>query len=276
VAEALEGRVALVTGSGSAGGLGRAISHRLARLGSTVVVCDLPGAGQDAVAAEIRDVGGFALALTADVSQPTQVDRLVATAAERLGRIDIVVNNAAAPQGADYQPTPLVPVDSWQRVVDVNLTGTFLVSRATFGHVRRSGRSGRIVNVSSVIGRIGVPARAAYAATKAGIIVLTQVLAQELAPFGPTVNAVCPGMMLTGRALAFAAHELGGETSARRQAEAWAERHVPMRRSGLPEEIAELVGFLCSDQAGYITGEAIGVDGGMKTVPVGYNPEMLP
>jgi NAD(P)-dependent dehydrogenase (short-subunit alcohol dehydrogenase family) len=242
-----------------------------------VAVCDLPS-GSDQwpsaakVAREIRDGGGEAIELDLDVSSAHQVDAAILAVMSAFGRLDIVVNNAGAPQGADFQPTRNVPTQAWQHVIDVNLTGTFLVTRAAIPSLCISGATGRVVNMSSVIGRVGVPSRAAYAASKAGIIALTQVVAQELAPFGVTVNAVCPGMMLTGRALAFAAQEGGDASRSVAAAEAYAGAHIPIKRSGRPSEIADLVAFLCSDAAGYITGEAIGIDGGMKTVPVTYDP----
>ncbi len=193
-----------------------------------------------------------------DVSRAADAERFVAEALGRFGRVDVLVNNAAAPHGADRRLVWETPEEAWDLVLDVNLKGTFLMSRAVIPHMLAR-RSGRIVNLASVAGKRGTARRGAYTASKFGIIGLTQVMAQELAAHGITVNAICPGSVDTSRR----------ESTSRRE-RALAERDPaapvmglpPTGRVARPDDIAHLALFFASAQSDHITGQAWNVDGG--------------
>ena len=207
----------------------------------------------DAVADEIRALGRRALPVVSDVSDAAAVDALAQRVVDELGRVDIVVNNAGAARGPDRVPVVDLDLDAWHRVIDVNLHGTFYMSR-TFGRrLVEQGDGGSIVNISSVAGKMLAARTAAYSASKAAIHALTCAMAQELGPDGIRVNAVCPGIIDT-----FRMDDVG-------RGEAWEsmiERMVPLRRAGSGDDIAWMVVFLCSDQGSWITGQLYTVDGG--------------
>ncbi len=262
----LEGKVAIVTGAGRHRGIGRYIALALARQGADVAVS---GSGRppetypaderemgwrdvDSVADEIRGLGRKALPLVIDIADAAQVQRLVDETARQLGRIDILVNNAAASRGHDRVPIVDLEESEWRRVIEVNLTGTFLVTRAVARFLIEQGQGGRIVNISSVAGRQGLPSFGVYATTKAGLILFTQVLATELARHGINVNCVCPGLVDTYRM----------EDITRGPIREAVMRTIPLGREGDPAEIGELVAFLCGPDASYLHGQAINIDGG--------------
>ena len=263
----LEGKVAIVTGAGRHNGIGRHIALALARQGTDVAIT---GSGRppetypddekamgwrdiDSVADEIRALGRRALPLVIDISKADQVQRLVDETRRELGRIDILVNNAAAARGNDRVPVVQLEEAEWRKVIEVNLTGTFLVTKAVAQALIEQGEGGRIVNISSIAGREGIPTFAAYGTTKAGIILFTRVLAQELAPHGINVNCVCPGLVGTYRMKDIV--QQGPIRDA-------VMRTIPLGREGTPEEIGELVAFLCGPDASYVHGQAINIDGG--------------
>ena len=214
--------------------------------------------GLESLAAEVQGLGRRALTLVGDVSRAADAERFVAEALARFGRIDVLVNNAAAPHGADRRLVWEVPEEAWDLVLDVNLKGTFLMSRAVIPHML-SRRSGRIINMASVSGKRGTPRRGAYTASKFGVIGLTQVLAQELAAYGITVNAICPGSVDTSRR---------ESTSRRERALAEGDPGAPVLglpptgRVARPDDIARLALFFASEQSDHITGQAWSVDGG--------------
>jgi len=241
----LEGRVALVTGSSR--GLGRAIALRLAARGATVVAA-ARGDHAAGVVEEIRAAGGQAEIASADVTDEAAVAALVARALERFGRIDILVNNAGITRD---QLMLRMKREDWDAVIATNLTAAFTCVQAVLKTMVRQ-RSGRIVNVTSIVGQSGNAGQANYAASKAGLIGFTKSLALEVASRNITVNAVAPGLIDTDMTRAI---------SDGAQAE-WAER-IPLKRLGTPADVAGAVEFLVSDEAAYITGHVLAVNGGM-------------
>lgn len=245
----LADKVAFVTGASR--GIGEAIARRLGAEGARVVLGARDQEACDRHAADIRAAGGQALAVRCDVVDPASVARAVGAAVERWKRIDILVNNAGL-----GGRTPLDDPDDarWDAILATNLTAMFRVIRAVSGHLSEDGR---IVNLSSVLGRFGVAGFSAYCASKHGVIGLTRALALELAPRRITVNAICPGWVETEMARE-GFRGLGGEEQGRQLAA----RMAPLNRVLHPDEIAGLVAYLASDDARSVTGQAIVADGG--------------
>jgi len=276
----LSGKVALVTGVASKYGIGRAVALRMAQDGADVAVVDLNRVpqplsegeriedwkGLDSVVAEIEALGRRGVAIVADVTRSEQVRDMVDRTLAELHQIDILVNNAAilGPLGV---PTLEYDDEAWKGVLAVNLTGPFLCSKYVARSMVEIGQGGRIVNVASLAGKVGYPGIAAYGASKAGLINLTQTMALELAPHKINVNAVCPGAVLTemasGRSARSLVHELGiGIEEATTRAYGEQIEAIPLGRVSLPEEQANAVAFLASKEADYITGVALNVTGG--------------
>jgi len=274
----LAGKVALVTGGARQRGIGRAIALRLAEEGCDIVVSAIkrdPSAfpeheqaegwrGVDSVADEIRGMGRRAIGVDCDVVEQGQVKAMVDAAVAEFGRIDIIVNNAALPSEAGAAPVLDMDDAVWYRTVDVNLNGVYLVTKLAGRVMREAGNGGVIINISSMAGRQGLPNYGAYCATKWGMIGLTQQLAVELAPAKIRVNCVCPGStdtdMMDGTF---------GRTAARYNLPVDAPRQgaisrIPMGRQGRVEEQAAAVAYLASDDASYITGQTLNVDGGLR------------
>lgn len=241
----LAGRVAFVTGA--ARGIGLAVATALHQGGASVAMADVdPLALETATQALSQGV----LALEADVSRQTDVRRAIERAVEHFGALDILVNNAGICPLRDFAD---VTEEEWDRVLDINLKGTFFCCQAALPHLRTSGERGRVVNISSVAGQSGgVLAPIHYSASKAGLIVLTKTLARILAPDRATVNCVAPGTTATDLTDAWA-EELREQVRAA----------IPLGRLGQPEEIAEAVCFLASDRAAFITGATLDVNGGL-------------
>lgn len=261
-------RVAIVTGCGRRNGIGAAVALTLAAGGAAVAVTDLPlergGApGRndelDELVDHLRSTGAEAVGWRGDVASERDCLSVVEQTRDTLGPPTILVNNAGAPHGDDRAFFLNVPSDAWNVQIDVNLTGTFLMTRAAIPHMIASGY-GRVVNISSVAGLIGGPNRAAYSASKAGILGLTRALAAELAAQSVTVNAICPGAIATARALSTARRGAGEAGVERALAERAAS--IPVGRLGTPEDIAAAVAYLASRDAGFVTGQTLVVDGG--------------
>lgn len=274
----LEGKVALVTGAASKRGMGRAIALRLAREGANIVIIDkyaaprslFPGdegwGGLDAEVAEIESLGREGLAMIADISNSQEVDAVVARTVERYGGIDMLVHCAAirGPVG-----TPAVELDEedWRAIIDVNATGTFLVTRAVARSMVERGEGGRIVVIASMAGTHGVAGSAAYCASKYAVIGLVKTLALELGQYKINVNAINPGAIITNLRDEFFARMSQAEgitwdEAREKDHQKWS-ASIPLGRLGTTDEVADLAYFLVSDASTYITGEAIGIGGGV-------------
>lgn len=245
--ETLKGRTAIVTGAGQ--GIGRIVARTLAGMDARVVVNDLSESTAECTARELRSFGAESIAFGADVTDAPAVQAMVDWAAHAFEGVHILVNNA----GVLY-PTKVVDIseEEWERVIDVNLKGTFLCSQAVLPAMQAAGW-GRIVNLSSTAGKnISTVGGAHYTAAKAGVLGFTRHLAREVARYGITVNAVCPGLIDT---------EMVRSTIDEDRTRAYAES-FPIPRLGRPEEVADLVAFLTTDRAAYITGASLDINGG--------------
>jgi NAD(P)-dependent dehydrogenase (short-subunit alcohol dehydrogenase family) len=273
----LSGKVALVTGAGSKKGMGRAVAVQLAADGADVVIVDRFGApesiwpgdegwkGLDAVVEEIKAHGRQALALVADISASDDVDRVMAKTLERFGKIDILAHCAGVRGPA---PVPVVELDekTWRMLLDINLTGSFLISKAVAKTMIPDGEGKKIVIISSLAGRQAFPGGAGYCAAKHGVIGLVKSLAAELARYNINVNCVNPGAIDTNfrdEAVKDQAKVLGITPAEATKIQPGNPPPRMFARLGTPQEVADLVSFLVSDRSTYITGEDINISGGV-------------
>jgi len=244
-----KGRTAIVTGAGSSKGIGRDTALMLAEFGANVVVADMDLAGAEERVKEIEALGAKGLAVQTDVTDEASVENLTKRAISEFGRIDILVNNAGITQ-------PIKTVDmtlaDFNRIINVNLTGTFIVTKAVMKEMMNA-KYGRIVNISSVSGKRGggVYGGSHYSAAKAGVLGFAKAVAREVIEHGVTVNSVCPGLVAT---------EIRKGLSDEKERAIW--ETIPMKRPGTTREIAYSVCFLASEEAAYITGEDIDINGG--------------
>lgn len=244
----LKDKVAIITGA--AEGIGKAIAIEFVKEGAKVVVADVNLELAEKTVEELKSLGGEAIAVKADVTNPDEVNAMVSKTLERFGRIDILVNNAGI---SIQKPLLEMTLEDWRRVIDINLTGVFLCTQAVARVMVQQGR-GVIVNMASSLGFVAIPRRAAYSASKAGVIGLTRELAVELAPYGIRVVGVAPGWIATQRVLNLAKKGVVNEEAIKMM--------TPMGRLGTPEEVAKVIAFLSSDEASFITGDTILIDGG--------------
>ncbi len=271
----MNGRVALVTGCGKPDGSGQAIARALAADGAAVVVSDRRAAGVpnrrqeivggaqpeawqglETLVADIEAAGGTAASALGDIGDEHDAQAMIETALERFGRIDILVNNAAAPQGLDRDVIDEIPVDVFDEVIRINLRGTWLMCRAAVPPMRRQ-RWGRIINVSSMAGVIAAPRSTPYSASKAGIIGFTRALSMDVAAWGITVNAISPGALDTSRAVLSLDPDLDVAAEMEQRG-----RRLPVGRVGRPTDVASAVRYLASDGAEFMTGQMLVLDGG--------------
>ena len=264
----LTGKVAIITGAGRMRGIGHSTALVMARKGADVVIT---GTGRDpstfppdeveagwrdiySVQEEVKALGQRALALVVDVTSESQVQDMVDRTLAELGRIDILVNTAAYARGADRVPVVDLSMELWQRVLNVKLTGSFVCARAVARVLMNQGSGGSIINISSGAGKRGPANAAAYAAANGGVQLFTMSLAREVGPHGITVNCVCPGLFYTAR----------NDVEYTPGTEAWQRRVAtfPLRRHGNPDECGELITWLCTPAASFITGQSININGG--------------
>jgi meso-butanediol dehydrogenase/(S,S)-butanediol dehydrogenase/diacetyl reductase len=272
----LENKVAICTGSGRTGGLGAGILRRLAAEGCKVVVSDLGapdkfldsgdiGASEEmqSVAEELRATGATVLVVPCDVRRDEDAKQLVERTVAEFGHVDIMINNA----GVGYMLKPFVDasLEEWQLVLDVNLTGTFLCSKYAALHMIKAGNGGRIINIASQAAKSGFPDLAAYVSSKHGMVGFTRSIATELGGHGITVNAVCPNHVTTGLGAKQNEYYAKRQNMSTDEFLAAMRQRIPLGRPGLVEDTAAAVAFLASDDAAYITGEAMNVSGGEET-----------
>jgi NAD(P)-dependent dehydrogenase (short-subunit alcohol dehydrogenase family) len=245
-----EGRVAVVTGA--AHGIGTVYARHFATRGAHVVVADIDGEAAVVAAKTITDAGGAASSLTLDIADAEACVAAVDGVVSDHGSVDILVNNAALYRNRDFALAEEISLDMWRRMIDINISGTFYMCRAAIPHMKEQ-HFGRVVNQSSASAYATIPRSLHYSMTKAAVVTMTKTLARELGPFGITVNAIAPGVIDTEATRAV----VPGDVLER------AVEMTSLRRIGHPEDLAPVVGFLCSADGGYITGQTIVVDGGI-------------
>lgn len=243
----LKGKVAIVTGAGR--GIGRAVATRLAEAGADIIAADIDLESAKKTIEEIGEDCAKLMAIQVDVTQEKSVNAMVKMALEEFGKVDILINNAGIMFRTRLQT---ISLEEWNSILQVNLTGPFLSTKAVLPFMKKNGY-GRIVNVSSSAGRsVSTLGGAHYTASKAGLLGFTRAAAKEVASIGITVNAVCPGLIDT---------PMARDATSKEELEKFI-NSFPIKRIGLPEEIGDLVVFLCSDKASYITGASIDINGG--------------
>ncbi|MFY9583311.1 MAG: SDR family NAD(P)-dependent oxidoreductase [Candidatus Acidiferrales bacterium] len=248
----LAGKTALITGGGT--GIGRACAALFAREGAKVAVAGRRAEPLAAVAAELSGAGDQAFAVVCDVTQSAEVERAVQSVVARFGRLDVAVNNAGAVLAATAEETSEA---DWDRLLGVNLKGTFLVSRAVLPELRKAG-GGVIINIGSVLGLVGMKQRAAYAAAKGGVTLLTKAMALDHAHEGIRINCICPSLVET-ELIRELFSVVPDPEAHRRQRIA----QIPLGRLGRPEDVAQLALFLASEESSWLTGAALPLDGGL-------------
>ena len=243
----LKGRVAIVTGAGR--GIGKGIAKKLAEAGAKMVAADIDSVIAQETSDELNEQGKTCISVKVDVTKIDSVKSLLAKTMETYGQVNILVNNA----GIMFRTRILdISVEEWEKTMQVNLTGPFLCTKAVLPGMKEHG-FGRIINISSSAGRsVSTLGGAHYTASKAGLLGLTRAAAKEVAPFGITVNAICPGLIDT---------EMARKTTTQEELQDFLDA-FPINRLGMPEEVGDLVVFLCSEKASYITGVSLDINGG--------------
>ena len=247
----LAGKIAFITGAGS--GIGRACAELFAQQGATVILAGRRAEPLDAAVKHITSSGGQAISALCDVTDSAQITRALQSAVDKFGSITTIVNNAGVLFRGNAEQTP---EETWDSLIDINLKGTFLVSRAALEFLRRSG-GGSIINIGSVYGVIGSKQRVAYAASKGGVTMLTRAMAMDHAQENIRVNCICPSLVETEMARQLFAKAPNPEEARRQRVST-----IPMGRTGTPQEIAHLAAYLASDESAWVTGAALPIDGG--------------
>jgi NAD(P)-dependent dehydrogenase (short-subunit alcohol dehydrogenase family) len=248
----LAGKCAIVTGAGR--GIGKAIAKALAAANAGVVVCDVDEKAAVQVSEEIKSAGGKSLPAKADVRIGSEISHLVQTTVSEFGGIHLLINNAGV---VLRKPAEEISEEEWDKVIDINLKGTFLCAQTAAKAMIQAGRGGKIINISSIMGSVALPPRAAYCASKGGIIALTKDLAAEWAKYGITVNTLSPGWTVTEMTQAY---------FSQKEVQQFLLERIPLNRLGKPEDIANTAVFLASEYSDYITGQVISVDGGWTII----------
>lgn len=245
--KAIERKVALITGSSK--GIGRAIAIELAKKGINLIINSSKSVHEGTeLVEEIKKIGSQAIYIKAEVSDSSQVEKMIEEAISKYGRIDILINNAGITIDKKLEN---MDISQWNKVISVNLTGTFNCTKAVIKHMLKQGR-GKIINISSIIGEVGNIGQSNYSASKGGIIAFTKTVAKEYASNGIIVNAVAPGFIKTDMLETIPNNMMQSVLN-----------QIPLGRLGKPEEVAKLVGFLVSEEADYITGQVININGGL-------------
>ncbi|MFC4299848.1 SDR family NAD(P)-dependent oxidoreductase [Castellaniella hirudinis] len=257
----LQGKIALITGG--ARGIGFAIATALGRQGAHIAIADINAQGADAAAVKLREIGIQAQGFMVDVADAHSVETLLEEVTSQLGRLDILINNAGIGGNTAFLD---ITLETWNRTIAINLTGAFIVAQACAKRMVEQGHGGKIINIASLSGQRGGNGRGAYGAAKAGLELLTKVMAVELSPHGINVNNIAPGAIETE--MAATAHD-----AATRAAYNYL---VPMVRYGTPEEIGDAAVFLCSDEARYVQGHTLNVDGGFRAAGLMFGDRKAP
>lgn len=257
----LQGKIALITGG--ARGIGFAIATALARQGAVIAIADINAQGANEAAAKLKEAGTQAHGFVVNVADQGSVQTLMKDLVAQLGQLDILINNAGVGGNTPFLDTSL---ELWNRIVSINLTGAFIVAQACAQQMVAQGRGGKIINIASLSGQRGGNGRAAYGSAKAGLELLTKVMAVELSEHGINVNNIAPGAIETD--MAATAHD-----AATRAAYNYL---IPMVRYGTPEEIGDAAVFLCSDEARYVQGHTLNVDGGFRTAGLMFGGRKQP
>ena len=248
----LSGRTSLVTGAGQ--GIGKATALSLSKSGSNVVAVDIDSEGIERLVADLKSRGSRALAVKADISIAKEVNLAVDQAEKEFGGVDILVNNAGV---IVRKPAEDITEEEWNHVLDVNLKGPFICSCTVAKRLIYKRKGGRIINISSIMGAVGLTDRSAYSSSKSGLFGLTRDLSIEWAKHGITVNAVCPGWIIT---------EFTKNYFAKEDVKKYLLDRTPLGRFGTPEEVASMITYLASDMASFVTGGIFFVDGGWTAI----------
>ena len=254
----LEKKVAIVTGA--ARGIGKGLAIRLAKEGCRVVVTDIDFQGASEAREEIDKMGGEALSIKVDVTKSEEVNKMVEMTLKEFGKIDILVNNA----GVSYVfPITELSEETWDYTLNVNLKSVFLCSKAVVPHMIKE-KQGKIVNISSKVAKLGGRWLTAYSASKAGVVAFTQSLARELAPHKINVNAICPGIIFTDLWKGVKEKHAKKLGISKEEVNERYVKEIPLGRACTPDDVANVVVFLCSEESNYMTGQAINVTGGQE------------